>query len=119
MARSPLGDRSTAARKMLSMIRGMPSAPPGEEDISIPPPEEAPPGVGGEAVPLEPEVPEGGAEAIEGLLAQVESSLEGVDPKRAQAVREHLNAIREILADVEAVPESTGSEGVPPVEGID
>lgn len=102
--------RASAARQMLSLIKGRGGGMPvGEEEAGLPPEEFAP-----EAPPaMPPEAafpPVGGEESIESLLVQIESSLEGIEPKKAQSVREHLNAIREILSDSESVPTNTETE---------
>ena len=59
------------------------------------PPEGAPPGGGGD---------------IESALATIESSLAGAPPDKAEEIRSHINAIRDISASM------AGAEQPPPTE---
>lgn len=84
--------RSQAAGQMISP----PSAPTEEPERA--PEEEAPI----EAAPAD----------LDSALAWVDSALEGLDPKTAEEVRVHLNAIREIVAN-----EPGPANGQPPAGG--
>lgn len=95
--------RSKAARSMMGGAPAPEEMPPEEEGPPLPPelgPE--PQGPAAESVP---------AEDLEGALAGVEASIEGLDPEKAEEVRMHLNAIRELVA---SGGEQAPPEGAPP-----
>jgi hypothetical protein len=79
--------------------------------------EELPP----EAMMPEEAAPEAPAMDLESALAGVEAAIEGEAPEKAEEIRTHLNAIREIAGGGgEVAPEEAGleelAEGAPPAE---
>ena len=53
---------------------------------------------------------------LDSALAQVESAVEGINPDLADKVREHLNAIREIVSSEPAA--APQDQGAPPPEAM-
>lgn len=90
--------RGDAAGGMMRDAGGPGSSMGGEENNEMPP----------EAQP---------SDDLDGALAQVESVVEGMNPDVADQVREHLNAIRDIVASAGAPkggPDQGGGDEMPP-----
>lgn len=71
-----------------------------------------------EGIPEAPAAPAGGG--VEDALAMLETALEGMDPKMAEEIRTHVNAIREIASQdvgpAMAEQEPPAEEGAAPEE---
>lgn len=102
-----LGDMMSRAQAAQGMMRGG-----AEEGMELPPEEMMPE----EAAPP--------AMDLDSALASVEAAIEGIAPEKAEEVRVHLNAVREIAGGGgEEAPPEAGLEELaaeaPPAEGGD